>query len=95
MNVRARSEGGRLGPVAAIGIRRVDALLERRFRRLGITARELGQKLQEQRVPLLRNCLHPLTAAERFRGLLGQVRGATACDLKRIVASVRDRVRGY
>jgi hypothetical protein len=52
MNVRARSEGGRLGPVAAIGIRRVDALLERRFSRLGITARELGQKLQEQRVAL-------------------------------------------
>ena len=72
MNVRARSEGGRLGPVAAIGIRRVDALLERRFRRLGITARELGQKLQEQRVALLRNCLHPLrllSAREhRFNG---------------------------
>lgn len=43
-----------------------------------ITARELGQELQEHRVGLRRNCLHPLWAAQRHGALLEQVRRAAA-----------------
>lgn len=39
---------------------------------LTITSRELGQELQEQRVGLLRNYLHPWKAAERSGALIEQ-----------------------